>query len=46
MSNINELLQGFQRFQVKSFEPNREAGMPHFRAFNRYRYLMVPKTVE
>ena len=24
MTNINELLQGFQRFRVKSFEPNRE----------------------
>lgn len=25
MSKINELIQGFQRFRVKSFEPNREA---------------------
>ncbi len=24
MTNINELLQGFQRFRVKSFEPNRD----------------------
>lgn len=24
MTNINELLQGFQRFRVKSFEPNRQ----------------------